>query len=202
MGRYEASATVDWQGFGGSVESGSGMLVDRHRRAGRAGRPGRRDEPRGAVRGGARQLLHVDDHEHGALARDRPRARRHRGARAARVERRRRRSPPRGERSRRAAVVAGRTRASCSALVDDATEHCPVCQAIRGNVAMQRHGRVRRPVSARRARRRARGPDRCARSRTSRACRSSCTRTRSPRRSASRCCGCSAARSCSSCCCP
>jgi organic hydroperoxide reductase OsmC/OhrA len=23
------------------------------------------------------------------------------------------------------------------ALVDDATEHCPVCQAIRGNVAMQ-----------------------------------------------------------------
>ena len=34
------------------------------------------------------------------------------------------------------------------ALVDDATEHCPVCQAIRGNVAMQRDGLVRRAVSA------------------------------------------------------
>ena len=27
MGRYEASATVDWSGFGGSVESASGMLA-------------------------------------------------------------------------------------------------------------------------------------------------------------------------------
>ena len=27
MGRYEARATVDWQGFGGSVESASGMLA-------------------------------------------------------------------------------------------------------------------------------------------------------------------------------
>src|SRR5258705_5593756 len=27
VGRYEARATVDWQGFGGSVESASGMLA-------------------------------------------------------------------------------------------------------------------------------------------------------------------------------
>src|SRR3954453_17292437 len=27
MGQYEARATVDWQGFGGSVESSSGMLA-------------------------------------------------------------------------------------------------------------------------------------------------------------------------------
>jgi organic hydroperoxide reductase OsmC/OhrA len=30
-----------------------------------------------------------------------------------------------------------RQRAELGALVDDATEHCPVCQAIRGKVAMQ-----------------------------------------------------------------
>jgi osmotically inducible protein OsmC len=27
MGRYETRATVDWQGFGGRVESASGMLA-------------------------------------------------------------------------------------------------------------------------------------------------------------------------------
>jgi len=27
MGRFEARATVDWEGFGGSVESASGMLA-------------------------------------------------------------------------------------------------------------------------------------------------------------------------------
>jgi organic hydroperoxide reductase OsmC/OhrA len=37
--------------------------------------------------------------------------------------------------SRCRVVAHGRERAA--RLVDDATEHCPVCQAIRGNVAMQ-----------------------------------------------------------------
>ena len=67
MGTYEARATVDWEGFGGTVASASGPLAT---------------------------------------------------ATAVRL------TSAAGERDLRA-------------LVEDATEHCPVCQAIRGNVAMQ-----------------------------------------------------------------
>jgi organic hydroperoxide reductase OsmC/OhrA len=37
----------------------------------------------------------------------------------------------------RGARVAPTTESELRALVDDATEHCLVCEAIRGNVAMQ-----------------------------------------------------------------
>ena len=136
MGRYEARATVDWQGFGGSVESASGMLSTATAAQVELGGPGGATNPEelfaaahancftstitSMARARGIQLAHVvtearvrlewsdDAGDHRLAASDL----------AVRL------SSPAPERDLRA-------------LVDDATEHCPVCQAIRGNVAMQ-----------------------------------------------------------------
>ena len=144
MGRYEARATVDWQGFGGTVESASGMLATATAAQVELGGPGGATNPEelfaaahancftstitSMARSRGIELAHV----------------RHRGAGAARMERRRRRSPAGGERSLGAADLVGAAESDLRTLVDDATEHCPVCQAISGNVAMQVTAVVRR----------------------------------------------------------
>jgi osmotically inducible protein OsmC len=136
VGRYEARATVDWQGFGGSVESASGMLATPTAAQVELGGPGGATNPEelfaaahancftstitSMARSRGIQLTHVvtearvrlewsdDAGDHRLAASDL----------AVKL------TSPAAERD-------------LQTLVDDATEHCPVCQAIRGNVAMQ-----------------------------------------------------------------
>ena len=134
MGRYEARATVDWEGFGGSVASASGLLSAATAAQVELGGPGGATNPEelfaaahancftstitSMARARGIELAHVvtearvrlewsDAGDHRLAASDL----------AVRLASRAAESDPR-------------------ALVDAAPEHCPVCQAIRGNVAM------------------------------------------------------------------
>jgi osmotically inducible protein OsmC len=136
MGRYEARATVDWQGFGGRVETASGMLATATASQVELGGPGGATNPEelfaaahancftstitSMARSRGIELAHVvteatvrlewsdDAGDHRLASSDL----------AVQL------TSPAGE-------------SELQALVDAATAHCPVCQAIRGNVAMQ-----------------------------------------------------------------
>ena len=136
MGRYEARATVDWRGFGGSVESSSGMLATATAAQVELGGPGGATNPEelfaaahancftstltSMARSRGIQLAHVvtearvrldwsdDAGDHRLTSSDLS-----------------------------VALTSPSPESDLQALVDDATQHCPVCQAIRGNVAME-----------------------------------------------------------------
>ena len=136
MGRYEASATVDWSGFGGSVESASGMLATATAAQVELGGPGGATNP---------EELFAAAHANCFTSTITSMAR-SRGLDLARVvtEARVRLewSDDAGDHRLAASDLAVRLSSAAAerdlrTLVDDATEHCPVCQAIRGNVAMQ-----------------------------------------------------------------
>jgi lipoyl-dependent peroxiredoxin len=135
MGRYEARATVDWQGFGGSVESASGMLSTATAAQVELGGPGGATNPEelfaaahancftstitSMARSRGIQLDHVVTES------------------LVRLEW----SDDAGDHRLAASDLAVRLTSPAAepdlqALVAAATEHCPVCQAIRGNVAM------------------------------------------------------------------
>ena len=135
MGRYDARATVDWKGFGGSVASATGWLATATAAQVELGGPGGATNPEelfaaahancftstitGMARARGIDLAHVVTEAHVTLEWSE-------GAgdhRLAASDLRVRLTSPAGEDDLRA-------------LVDDATEHCPVCRAIRGNVAM------------------------------------------------------------------
>jgi lipoyl-dependent peroxiredoxin len=136
MGRYEAAATVDWQGFGGRVESASGKLATATAAQVELGGPGGATNPEelfaaahancftstitSMARARGIELDHVVTEARVSLEW----------------------SDDAGDHRLAASDLAVRlTSASgerdLQSLVDDATEHCPVCQAIRGNVAMR-----------------------------------------------------------------
>jgi Ohr subfamily peroxiredoxin len=135
MGRFEARATVDWKGFGGSVESASGMLVTATAAQEELGGPGGATNP---------EELFAAAHANCFTSTITSMAR-SRGIELAHVvtEARVRLewSDDAGDHRLAASDLAVRLtshapEADLQALVDDATAHCPVCQAIRGNVAM------------------------------------------------------------------
>jgi lipoyl-dependent peroxiredoxin len=136
MGRYEARATVDWRGFGGSVESSSGMLATATAAQVELGGPGGATNPEelfaaahancftstitSMARSRGIELAHVVTQAHVRLewsddAGD------HRLAAS----------------DLSVALTSPSSESDLQSLVDDATQHCPVCQAIRGNVAME-----------------------------------------------------------------
>jgi osmotically inducible protein OsmC len=135
MGRYDASATVDWHGFGGTVASASGQLSTATAAQVELGGPGGATNPEelfaaahancftstitSMARSRGIDLAHVVTEAHVRLQWSEG-AGDHRLAAS--------------NLSVRLTAAAGE--AELRALVDDATEHCPVCQAIRGNVAM------------------------------------------------------------------
>jgi Ohr subfamily peroxiredoxin len=136
MGRFEARATVDWTGFGGSVESASGMLATATAAQVELGGPGGATNP---------EELFAAAHANCFTSTITSMAR-SRGIELAHVvtEARVRLewSDDAGDHRLAASDLAVRLTSPAAegdlqALVDDATEHCPVCQAIRGNVAMQ-----------------------------------------------------------------
>jgi Ohr subfamily peroxiredoxin len=135
MGRFEARATVDWEGFGGSVESASGMLATATAAQVELGGPGGATNP---------EELFAAAHANCFTSTITSMAR-SRGIELAHVvtEARVRLewSDDAGDHRLAASDLAVRLSSSApeadlQALVDDATAHCPVCQAIRGNVAM------------------------------------------------------------------
>jgi osmotically inducible protein OsmC len=135
MGRFEARATVDWTGFGGSVESASGMLATATAAQVELGGPGGATNP---------EELFAAAHANcftstiTSMARSRGIELTHVVTEAqVRLEW----SDDAGDHRLAASDLAVRLTSPASAtdlqtLVDDATAHCPVCQAIRGNVAM------------------------------------------------------------------
>jgi osmotically inducible protein OsmC len=136
MGRFEARATVDWQGFGGSVESASGLLSTATAAQVELGGPGGATNP---------EELFAAAHANCFTSTITSMARA-RGIELAHVvtEARVRLewNDDAGDHRLTASDLAVRLSSTAEesdlrALVDDATEHCPVCQAIRGNVAMQ-----------------------------------------------------------------
>jgi Ohr subfamily peroxiredoxin len=136
MGRYEARATVDWRGFGGSVESASGMLATATAAQVELGGPGGATNP---------EELFAAAHANCFTSTITSMAR-SRGIELAHVvtEARVRLewSDDAGDHRLAAsdltvALTAHSPEGDLQALVDDATQHCPVCQAIRGNVAME-----------------------------------------------------------------
>ena len=60
MDSLNASAKLRWKGYHGRIEGDVGLARRGNGDPGGAGRPGRRVEPRGAVRRRPRQLLHLD----------------------------------------------------------------------------------------------------------------------------------------------
>jgi lipoyl-dependent peroxiredoxin len=136
MGRYDARATVDWQGFGGSVASSSGLLATATAAQVELGGPGGATNPEelfaaahancftstitSMARSRGIELAHVVTEAHVRLEW----------------------SDGAGDHRLAASDLSVRLTSAAAeddlrALVDDATAHCPVCQAIRGNVAMQ-----------------------------------------------------------------
>jgi Ohr subfamily peroxiredoxin len=135
MGRYEAQATVDWHGFGGSVESGSGMLATATAAQVELGGPGGATNP---------EELFAAAHANCFTSTITSMAR-SRGIELAHVVTQARVrlewSDDAGDHRLAASDLAVQLTSPAGAsdlqaLVDSATEHCPVCQAIRGNVAM------------------------------------------------------------------
>ena len=135
MGRYDASATVDWRGFGGTVASASGQLATATAAQVELGGPGGATNP---------EELFAAAHANcftstiTSMARSRGIELAH-VVTAARV--RLEWSDGAGDHRLAASDLDVRLTSAAGegelrALVGDATEHCPVCQAIRGNVAM------------------------------------------------------------------
>jgi Ohr subfamily peroxiredoxin len=136
MARYDARATVDWEGFGGRVASASGMLAADTAAQVELGGPGGATNPEelfaaahancftstitSMARARGIELAHVETEAHVRLEWSEGAGDHRLVASDLAV----RLTSPAGE-------------AELQALVDDATAHCPVCQAIRGNVAMQ-----------------------------------------------------------------
>lgn len=136
MGRYEARATVDWQGFGGTVESASGMLAATTAAQVELGGPGGATNP---------EELFAAAHANCFTSTITSMAR-SRGIELAHVlteaQVRLEWSDDAGDHRLAASDLSVRLTSSAAesdlrTLVDDATEHCPVCQAISGNVAMR-----------------------------------------------------------------
>jgi osmotically inducible protein OsmC len=136
MGRYEARATVDWAGFGGTVASASGLLTAATATQVELGGPGGATNP---------EELFAAAHANCFTSTITSMARA-RGIELAHVvtdaEVRLEWSEGAGDHRLVASDLAVRLTSAAGAdelqaLVDDATEHCPVCQAIRGNVAMR-----------------------------------------------------------------
>jgi lipoyl-dependent peroxiredoxin len=136
MGRYEARATVDWQGFGGTVESASGMLAATAAAQVELGGPGGATNP---------EELFAAAHANCFTSTITSMARA-RGIDLAHVvteaQVRLEWSEDAGDHHLAASDLAVRLTSPAAepdlqSLVDDAVAHCPVCQAIRGNVAMR-----------------------------------------------------------------
>jgi lipoyl-dependent peroxiredoxin len=136
MGRYEARATVDWRGFGGSVESSSGMLATATAAQVELGGPGGATNP---------EELFAAAHANCFTSTITSMAR-SRGIELAHVVTQARVrlewSDDAGDHRLAAsdlsvALTSPSSESDLQSLVDDATQHCPVCQAIRGNVAME-----------------------------------------------------------------
>lgn len=136
MERFVARATVDWQGFGGTVVSDSGLLSAATAAQVELGGPGGATNP---------EELFAAAHANCFTSTITSMAR-GRGIALERVvtEARVRLEWSEGAGDHRLAasdlavrLTSAAPEGDLSALVDDATEHCPVCQAIRGNVAMQ-----------------------------------------------------------------
>jgi osmotically inducible protein OsmC len=136
MERFVARATVDWQGFGGTVASDSGLLSAATAAQVELGGPGGATNP---------EELFAAAHANcftstiTSMARGRGIALEHVVTEAqVRLEW----SEGAGDHRLTSSDLAVRLTSAAPegvlrALVDDATDHCPVCQAIRGNVAMQ-----------------------------------------------------------------
>jgi Ohr subfamily peroxiredoxin len=135
MGRYDARATVHWQGFGGSVASASGLLSAATAAQVELGGPGGATNPEelfaaahancftstitSMARSRGIDLAQVVTEAHVTLEW----------------------SEGSGDHRLTASDLSVRLTSAAGdgdlrTLVDDASEHCPVCQAIRGNVAM------------------------------------------------------------------
>ncbi len=136
MGTYEARATVDWEGYGGSVASASGLLATATAAQVELGGPGGATNP---------EELFAAAHANCFTSTITSMAR-SRGIDLAHVvtEARVRLEWSEGAGDHRLAasdldvrLTSAADASALRALVDDATEHCPVCQAIRGNVAMR-----------------------------------------------------------------
>jgi Ohr subfamily peroxiredoxin len=136
MGRFDARATVDWQGYAGSVSSASGLLSTATAAQVELGGPGGATNP---------EELFAAAHANCFTSTITSMARA-RGIDLARVvteaDVRLEWSEGGGDHRLTASDLAVRLTSAAGedvlrALVDDATEHCPVCQAIRGNVAMR-----------------------------------------------------------------
>jgi osmotically inducible protein OsmC len=136
MGTFDASATVDWRGYGGTVASSSGLLSTPTAAQVELGGPGGATNP---------EELFAAAHANcftstiTSMARARGIALDH-----VVTEARVRLEWSEGAGDHRLAtsdlavrLTSAAPEGDLQALVDDATEHCPVCQAIRGNVAMQ-----------------------------------------------------------------
>jgi lipoyl-dependent peroxiredoxin len=135
MGRFDARATVDWQGYGGNVSSDSGMLSTATAAQVELGGPGGATNP---------EELFAAAHANcftstiTSMARARGIELAHVVTQASvRLEW----SEDAGDHRLTASDLSVRLSSPAPegdlrTLVDDATEHCPVCQAIRGNVAM------------------------------------------------------------------
>jgi lipoyl-dependent peroxiredoxin len=136
MGIFDASATVDWRGYGGTVASASGLLSTPTAAQVELGGPGGATNP---------EELFAAAHANCFTSTITSMAR-SRGIELAHVvtEARVRLEWSDGAGDHRLAtsdlavrLSSSASRADLQALVDDATDHCPVCQAIRGNVAMR-----------------------------------------------------------------
>ncbi|MDX6563867.1 MAG: lipoyl-dependent peroxiredoxin [Gaiellales bacterium] len=135
MGRFDARATVDWQGYGGSVSSASGLLSTATAAQVELGGPGGATNPE-ELFAAAHANCFTSTITSMARARGIDLARVVTEA-AVRLEW----SEGGGDHRLTTSDLAVRLTSAAGedvlrALVDDATEHCPVCQAIRGNVAM------------------------------------------------------------------
>jgi osmotically inducible protein OsmC len=135
MGTFEARATVDWQGFGGTVKSASGSLATATAAQAELGGPGGATNP---------EELFAAAHANcftstiTSLARARGIELAHVVTEArVRLEWSDDAADHRLAASDLAVLLTSPAEENgLRALVEDATAHCPVCQAIRGNVAM------------------------------------------------------------------
>jgi lipoyl-dependent peroxiredoxin len=146
MGRYEARATVDWQGFGGTVESSSGMLATTTAAQVELGGPGGATNP---------EELFAAAHANCFTSTITSMAR-SRGIELAHVvteaQVRLEWSDDAGDHRLAASDLSVRLTSPAAesdlrALVGDATDHCPVCQAIKGNVSMRVKTVLERPAA-------------------------------------------------------
>jgi osmotically inducible protein OsmC len=136
MGCYEARATVDWQGFGGTVESASGMLSTATAAQVELGGPGGATNPEelfaaahancftstitSMARARGIDLAHVVTEAQARLEWSEGSGDHHLAASDLSVR-----------------LTSQAAEGDLRTLVGDATDHCPVCQAISGNVPMR-----------------------------------------------------------------